>query len=469
MKFPIGYDDFGKVLEKDLTFVDKTLLIKSMLDDWQTEVSVILRPRRFGKTFNLSMLRYFFADEVYGRKTKGMFDNLKIAQLGDTYMQHQGKYPVVAVTFKDIKAAGFASARLHFSKVFNSLYQENITLLNSDKLTEFDKQYFTKIIKEEGTDTDLQSALQNLMRFLYQHHGIKPYLLIDEYDTPILASYISGYYPEMINLMCGLFGTALKGNPYLERAMITGILRVAKESLFSGVNNLKVFSMLSSYYSDYFGFTETEVEHVLNLAGLSEKAGEIRAWYNGYQIGGTVIYNPWSIANLLYEKGALRPYWINTSDNQLIKDLLRKAPLQFKKQFEVLLSEGSVEKLITENMVFLELESNPSAVWNLLLTSGYLTPVSSRETEQGTFAMLKIPNTEIRTLYREIIETWLSDGYGREWYSETLEKTAERALAQINANQYAAECSQRGIGRVLKIGIGFENKTFELVSVESEN
>lgn len=419
MQFPIGYDDFGKVTEKGLTFIDKTLLIKEMLDDRQTEVSVILRPRRFGKTFNLSMLRHFFAAEVYGRKTAGLFDNLKIAQLGDEYMRHQGKYPVVSVTFKDIKELNYTSARQALAKVLSRLYKENYVLLDSNKLTAADKHSFNKILNEEGTDADLQSSLLDLMSYLFQHYGVKPYLLIDEYDTPIISAYISGYYSEMISLMRGLFGMTLKSNPYLEKAMITGILRVAKESMFSGLNNLKVFSVLNSNYSEHFGFTESEVENVLAQAGLSENSAEIRAWYNGYQIGGRVIYNPWSIANCLYEKGDLRPYWINTSDNQLVKDLLKQSPLEFKSNFEILLSDNYIEEIIDESLVFNALRENPDSLWSLLLMSGYLTAVSSETDEQGRpSCRLAIPNREVRSLYRQIIEEWLSDDHGSRWYNE---------------------------------------------------
>lgn len=555
MQFPVGYDDFGKVIEKGLTFVDKSLLIKEMIDDRQTEVSVILRPRRFGKTFNLSMLRHFLAAEVYGKKTQGMFDNLKIAQFGNEYLQHQGKYPVVAVTLKDIKETDFDAARLHLAKVLSKLFQENVDLLDSEKLTSTDKRNFTKILNEEGSDIDLQSSLQDLMRYLFQHHGVKPYLLIDEYDTPILSSYLADYYPQMITLLRGLFGTALKTNPYLEKAMITGILRVAKESLFSGLNNLKVFSILNSKYSEHFGFTEVEVENLLTLADLSDKAADVRAWYNGYQVGETIIYNPWSIANCLYENGALKPYWINTSDNQLIKDLLKKSKLEFKENFEVLLAQGYVEEFIDEHIVFSALRNNPEALWSLLLMSGYLKPLSSEIREQGTYCRLAIPNHEVKNLYRQIIEEWLANGQGIRWYNEfmsallnghidafknglekvmlqiaschdvakepeafyhglllgfsvslhndydiksnresgfgrfdmmllpndktklaivfefkvreknePLEKTAERALAQIDEKKYTAECAKRGIKQVLKIGIGFENKEFVLLS-----
>ena len=216
------------------------------------------------------------------------------------------------------------------------------------------------------------------MHYLYLHYDIKPWLLIDEYDTPIHAAYTNGYYDEMMMFMRGLFGAALKNNPYLHKAVITGILRIAKESLFSGINNLEVYSLLRNEYSQYFGFTETEVDNILVHSDLSEKAGEIKAWYNGYQFGDTTIYNPWSIANCIKRKGKIEPYWINTSDNQLIKDLLKRSPLNLKRNLKYLMQGNTTEQLIDENIVFADLEKTSAAAWSLLLMSGYLTPVTLR-------------------------------------------------------------------------------------------
>ena len=225
--------------------------------------------------------------------------------------------------------------------------------------------------------------------------------------------------------MRGMFGAALKNNPYLNKAVITGILRVAKESLFSGVNNLKVYSLLRDEYSEHFGFTEQEVDKILKKSNLSEKAAEIKEWYNGYQFGNTIIYNPWSIANCVKRTGELDPYWVNTSDNQLIKDLLKKSPLKFKEDFEGLVAGECIEKLIDEQLAFQYLNNNPDALWSLLLMAGYLKPVDLRKTDQGVFAKLSIPNREVRNLYRQIIEQWLSNGYGMNWYNEFIDSLLE--------------------------------------------
>ena len=553
MQLPIGYDDFGKVIEKGLNYVDKSLFIKEILDDINTEAIVITRPRRFGKTFNLSLLHYFLAGEVLNKSTQGLFDDLKIAKCNGKYMQHKGKYPVISITFKDIKEPTYQSAYENLSKLMSRVYFEHRNLLESKHLTSYQKKAYVLILEERASESSIKSSLLDLTQNLYQHYNVKPWLLIDEYDTPIQSAYLYKYYDEMIAFMRGMFGAALKNNPYLNKAVITGILRVAKESLFSGVNNLKVYSILHQSYSQHFGFTEQEVDDVLKKSNLSEKAAEIKEWYNGYQFGNTTIYNPWSIANCIQESGELDPYWIDTSDNQLIKDLIKKTPLKFKEELEGLISGECIEKLIDEQLSFQYLDNNPDALWNLLLMAGYLKPIDLRKTDQGVLTTLSIPNREVRNLYRQMIEQWLSNGYGVNWYNEfiasllegnieefkahlekvllqivschdvskepeafyhglllgfmvslnqtheiksnresglgrfdiliipkdinqsgivmelkikgekeTLEDCAQRALEQIKQKKYPEELKQRGIHKIIKVGIGFEGKEFEL-------
>lgn len=418
MRLPIGYDDFGKILEHKLDFIDKTLFIKDVLDDVDTEAILITRPRRFGKTLNLSLLHNFLSPMVYGQPTQGLFDRLKIAEYGDQYLQHQGKYPVILITFKDIKQSKLEEAIEKIHELIIDLYDKHNYLETSLQLTDAQKSFYSAILHRQATNVQLESALQKLTEYLYCHHGVKPWLLIDEYDTPIHAAYAAGYYDGMIAWMRGLFGAVLKNNPYLNKAVITGILRVAKESLFSGVNNLEVYSLLRPEYSEHFGFTETEVNAILAKSDLSEKAPEIKAWYNGYQFGNTIIYNPWSIANFVKRKGKTEPYWINTSDNQLIKELLKESPLEFKAQFEDLMQGKSIEKLIDENMVFVDLKKNPHAIWSLLLMAGYLTPMACINAWNGSQCQLRVPNQEVNNLYRQIIAHWLANGQGIDWYNE---------------------------------------------------
>lgn len=434
IRLPVGMDNFGKLLEKELSFVDKSLFIKEVLDDTQAEVSVITRPRRFGKTLNLSMLHYFLAPEVEGQVTKGMFDHLKIAQYGAKYLAHQGKYPVISITLKEIKESSFELALLRLSKLMSDIYNKYYFLLDSEKLNDHEKTTFRLVLSRQSDNAVLQDSLKDLMRYLYVHYGSKPWLLIDEYDSPIHAAYAHGYYEEMIHFMKGFFGAALKNNEYLERAVVTGILRISKESLFSGVNNLYVYSILDKKYSEHFGFTESEMEALLKKGNLLDKFSEIREWYNGYQFGNTTIYNPWSIANYLHTDYQLRPYWVNTSDNQLIKDLLKKSSLDFKKDFEILMNGGVIEKVIDSHVVFKYLGNHPTGVWNLLLMSGYLKPVSSEVTRQGDLCELKIPNKEVFSLYQQIIEQWLSNGNGIEWYNQFIDNLVTGKIDQFKVD-----------------------------------
>lgn len=418
MQLPIGYDNFREIIDNDLNFVDKSLFIKEVLDDKNTKAIVITRPRRFGKTLNLSLLHYFLASEVYGQPTEGLFEGLNITRCGDEYMRHQGKYPVIAITLKDIKESNHTSACQMFAKLMSRVYGEHRYLLTSDKLADDQKRLFTLTLEGKADEAFLKTAFLDLTQFLYVHHDVKPWLLIDEYDTPIQAAYAEGYYDEMIKFMRGLLGSALKNNPYLNKAVITGILRIAKESLFSGVNNLEVYSLVRNEYSQYFGFTEAEVASILKASDLTDKADTIKRWYNGYQMGETIIYNPWSIANCIKRKGHTEPYWVNTSDNQLIKDLLKESPLTFKEQFEALMRGETTEQLIDESMVFGDLKKNPAAVWSLFLMSGYLTPVQCQSQWNGTLCQLRVPNQEVNNLYRTIVGLWLANGYGLVWYNQ---------------------------------------------------
>lgn len=418
MRLPIGYSDFKKIVDEEFDFVDKSFLIREVIND--AEVILITRPRRFGKTLNMSMLRYFF--ELTTEATH-LFKNLKIASEKDLFLKHQGQYPVIYLTFKDVKEHSYQAAYKKILHIIGNVYDEfSKVLLNSDKLTEFQKNNINSILAKQASQAEVEDSLRMLSKFLYDHYGRKVCILIDEYDTPIQSGYLHSYYNEIVGLFRNLFSAALKDNVYLFKSILTGILRISKESLFSGLNNLKVYSVLHPKYGAYFGFTEDEVVALLHQSGLKEKLVDIKDWYNGYQIDGHVLYNPWSIINCLQDGGMLRPYWVNTSDNILIKNLLLKSGEGFKERFELLLEGSSIERLIDENFVFSDLlKKNESAIWNLLLMTGYLKTISYQDTDQGSLCQLAIPNREIRNLYRGIIEQWLSNGYGVEWYNQFLE------------------------------------------------
>ncbi|MCK4608013.1 MAG: AAA family ATPase [Gammaproteobacteria bacterium] len=422
LKLPIGYDNFGELVKRKIHFVDKTLFIKELIDDESTKILLITRPRRFGKTLNLSMLQYFFAETVYGEKTAELFAGLKIAEAGAEYMSHQGKYPVIFVSFKDIKNHDFEHAYAGLVELIRKIYTEHRVLLESNKLSVQEQGFYNAILDKTADEETIKNSLQNLCEYLYRYYGAKPWLLIDEYDTPIQSAYVNGYYEEMISIMRSMFGAALKTNPYLERAVLTGILRVAKESLFSGLNNLEVFTILREEYGQYFGFTEQEVKDLLIQSQLESKAAEVREWYNGYNIGGVVtVYNPWSIAHFINRKGTIMPYWVNTSDNKLIRDLIIKSSDRFKTKLEDLLAGKPVESTINEDMVFGDLSyKSEIAIWSLLLLSGYLKVLKKEMVDEELKVVLDIPNREVRSLYRNIIKGWLTDEQDDELYNEIL-------------------------------------------------
>lgn len=420
LRLPTGPEIFGKLIEKQLDFVDKTLLVKEVLDDVSSDVIIFTRPRRFGKTLNLSMLHHFFASQAFMYKTQGMFDRFKIAQLGDAYMRHQGQYPVIFMTLKDISNRNFAVSHENASQLLANLYEQHRMLLDSNILSPEQQAIYRRILCKESNETELREALKNLIEYLYHYHQQKVWLLIDEYDTPIQSSYVHGYYDDMINLMRGILGTALKTSPYLEKAVVTGILRVAKESLFSDVNNVKVYGLLDTKYGEYFGFTEEEVTDLFHRADLDHDADKIRNWYNGYRCGETVIYNPWSIVRCIDEQGEFRLYWANTSGNDLVKKLFAQGNEALKENLEKLIAGKPIEGLINEYMVFGDLQRDQNAVWSLLLFAGYLKAVESTREKNHIRCVLTAPNYEVQVLFEDIVHGWLSEPLGEDNYQSLL-------------------------------------------------
>jgi hypothetical protein len=414
MQPPIGVSDFRKLIEtrdsdeQPYLFVDKSLFIKEIIDDL-TEVKLFTRPRRFGKTLNMSMLHHFFSKEIDNKETKNLFENLKIIKYEQYVIKHQGQYPVIFLTFKDIKSQSFKEAYNDLCKLLSTLYEQYEKIILSESiLTSRQKDQYRRVLDRQAPISDIKTALKDLTFCLHKSYGVKPIILIDEYDTPIQSAYIQKYYEKMIRFMRDFLSAGLKDNSHLEKAILTGILRVSKESLFSGLNNLKTYSLLNARYGGYFGFTDPEVVELLEKTNLSKEIPIIKEWYNGYQIGDTVIYNPWSIVNYIQERGKLSSYWVNTSDNALIKDLISQSNIGFKAQFELLLQDKPIEMLINEYIVFTNLETNESAIWALLLMSGYLKATVIKEEGTNVLCRLQIPNKEVKDLYRTFIAEWLS-------------------------------------------------------------
>ena len=415
-KIALGNSDFKTLIDDNRYFVDKSLLIKEVLDD-SAQILLIPRPRRFGKTLNLSMIRYFV--ERCDEDRRYLFNNLLIEKEEDI-MKKQGLYPTIYLTFKDEKHDNFQDFQTKLSFFVSEIYKKHYYLYKT-LIFEVDKDYFDKIINRRGTKAELEMALKNLCKYLYEYHGQKAIVLIDEYDTPIQHSYFSGIYDETVAFMRNFLSNTLKDNIYLEKAVLTGILRVARESIFSGLNNLKVCTILNEQYSDKFGFTEEEIEKILSYFNVIEERDEFKRWYNGYIFGDTVIYNPWSTLCYLDNKSnEFMPYWVNTSENKIIKTILAKGSEGLKKSFEELLRGNTIETTIDENIIMADVEANENNIWSFLLLSGYLKVVGKRRENNRIYYSLAIPNIEVRFMYEKMIEDWANEGYIAAEYSEML-------------------------------------------------
>ncbi len=429
-KLPIGYDDFQKVIEGGFVYVDKTLLAEEVLDQ-SAEVLLITRPRRFGKTLNMSMLAHFFDNR---RNSGALFRGLAIEQR--PCFQLQGSFPVLFLSFKDLKAQTYAVFLGLFRDMIKKLYRAYADL--ADHLSDMDRSDFLAIARGESNEAELMGALQTLTQYLAQHHGKQVVLLLDEYDTPIHEGYAAGYYDEVIGFMRGVLGRLLKGNAHLEKAVLTGILRVAKESIFSDLNNVVVYSLLDPAFADKFGFTEPETEHLLERAGLQDRLAEVRDWYNGYLVGTTKIYNPWSLLNFLNaaDQGC-RPYWVNTSANLLVHDQLLHADSHTQDALKSLLNGTTVETSIQDQTVLRDIKQDESLLWSFLLFSGYLTVQDWTQTAGTRRYRLKIPNGEVMLLFQDIIQGWLRRELGSTPTQELL-----RGLIEADTELFAERLAE---------------------------
>ncbi len=405
-KLPIGIDDFKKLRTENYYYIDKSLLIKEIIDE-PAEVVLLPRPRRFGKTLNLSMLRYFF--EPGKTENSNLFTDLKIAEAGEKYWAQQGEFPVIQLDFKGTKSRNWESCRERIKRTIANEYERHHYLLASDIFLEHECEEYNQIMALEADQTTYEFALENLADYLARYHQKKVVILIDEYDEPIQSGYLNGFYEEIIDFMRGLLTRALKGNSQLKQGVLSGILRIAKESIFSGLNNLLVSTLIDSRYDKYFGLLESEVKEICDSYNLRDQFKKVRDWYNGYSFGEQTIYNPWSILNFIYSSGQLEPYWVNTSGNELIKRTIIEGSSQLKSDLEVLIAGNSVEKKIDKDIVFSDLDDSSEAVWSFLLFSGYLTAENQKRKGGQLYCQLEIPNLEIQYIYEEIILDWLEE------------------------------------------------------------
>ena len=404
-KLPVGISDFKEIIEENYYYADKSLLIRDVVEIG-SKAMLMPRPRRFGKTLNIMMLKYFF--EKTDKDFSYLFTNLAIWQEGEKYRNMQGKYPVIYLTFKDVKSSEWDECYSFMKRLIADEFSRHWYVLESGLLNEMEKDFFVRIIKLTGDTADYQIALKKLSEYLYIYHQTKVIVLIDEYDTPIHEGYVEKYYKKIVGFMKNMLSGVLKDNTSLEKAVLTGILRVSKESIFTGLNNFKVYSLIKNDFSTYFGLTENEVEQIIKYYTIEHELDDIKRWYNGYIFGNHVIYNPWSIINFADSPNeGLRPYWINTSGNALIKQLITSSGSAIKKDIEKLIRGEKIQKSIQDDMVFDDLDKEEDVLWSFLLFTGYLKAVSVEFVDEGRWVCeLQIPNREVVYFYKNTLVDW---------------------------------------------------------------
>ena len=433
-KLPVGIDSFEKLRREDFYYIDKTGLIRDLLNNWG-EVNLFTRPRRFGKTLNMSMLKSFF--EIGADKT--LFDGLAISKETALCEEYLGKFPVVFVSLKGVDGLTFEDAYGMLRRIIRAEVSRHQYLRDSERISREEKEAFEEIFGAKAED--IEDSLRLLSQLLYQHYGQKTVLLIDEYDVPLDKAFHHGYYREMVALIRGLFGQALKTNEYLQFAVLTGCLRVAKESIFTGLNNFDVNSIVDARYDEHFGFTNQEVLQLLSDYGLDEHAAEMKAWYDGYRFGYADVYCPWDVINyakklLADPKARPQAFWINTSGNDLVKDFVDVADATTQDEIERLVAGEAVEKKVRLELTYPEIKESIDNLWSVLFTTGYLT--YTEQTEDGSYK-LRIPNREVREVFVLQIQEWFKKSMAKDrqptqaFCRALLEGDAENASNELNA------------------------------------
>lgn len=411
-RIPIGFEDFKEMIDKNCYYVDKTPLIKDILDI-SGKVKLFTRPRRFGKTLNMSMLRYFFerSKEDHGY----LFDGLQIAEYGEEYLKHQGRYPVISITLKDVEQPDYeASFSIYKGLVAREVWRHK-EVLSSEKIMPMYRKKLEMICDGTADDTTYILGLQILSDGLYELYQEKTIILIDEYDVPLQNAYFNGFYDEMVKLIRSVFSHALKTNDSLAFGVLTGCLRISKESIFTGLNNLDVYSVTDTQFAYAYGFTEEEVRAMTEHYGIAEQFDEIKEWYDGYLFGETEIYNPWSV--LKYVQAATAgnavpaiPYWINTSSNSIIQELFEKSGQETRDTIEILVNGGTIEKPLFNDITYKNMDVNQESIWSFLLYTGYLKPLELTQANGVEFYFKgMIPNLEVQSIYKETFRQWFRE------------------------------------------------------------
>lgn len=441
---PIGISDYVRA-QSEYYYVDKTMMIKEFLDR-KPLVSLFTRPRRFGKTLNMDMLRVFF--EISEDDTSRYFKDKAIWKCGEEYQSHQGKYPVIFLTFKDVKFDTWEATIGKIRGLVQEEYGRHQEIIDSDKISAYEKKYFEKMLDGTANEVELTSALDKLSKMLDAYYGKAPVIIIDEYDTPIQEGYAKDFYEEIIGFMRNFFSGAFKDNKNLSFGFLTGILRIAQESIFSGLNNLTVNSVMDDEYDRYFGFTSEEVETMLGYYGVPEKKAELAEWYDGYLFGNEEIYNPWSVINYISRDCKPQAYWVNTGKNEILDDVLKNATDDISESLYSLLQEKRVIAKIDQNVVYRSLAEDPANIYSLLLVAGYLkTPQKELQADGSYLCEVSIPNKEIAAVYKsEILSHLLQVG-------AITRTTANKIAESLYANDFVK--LEHAIGEYMDEAISF--------------
>ena len=441
---PIGISDYVRA-QSEYYYVDKTMMIKEFLDQ-KPLVTLFTRPRRFGKTLNMDMLRVFF--EISDEDTSKYFSDKEIWKCGDTYRMHQGKYPVIFLTFKDVKFDSWDATLDKIGSLLQTEYGRHQELLESERVAAYEKEYFTRILGGNASEVDLPSALEKLSQMLTEYYEKAPIIIIDEYDTPIQEGYSKDFYDEIIGFMRNFFSGAFKDNKNLSYGFLTGILRIAQESIFSGLNNLTVNSVMDQEYDKYFGFTNEEVHEMLRYYDFLDKETELKDWYDGYLFGNEEIYNPWSVINYIAKGCIPQAYWVNTGKNEVLEDVLKVATDDITERLYALLQGESVIARIDQNVIYRSLAEDPANIYSLLLVAGYLkTPRKELQADGSYLCEVSIPNKEIAAVYKsEILAHLLQIG-------AITRTTANRIAESLYANDL--EKLQKAIAEYMDRSVSF--------------
>ena len=413
-RIPFGIEDYKEIIEEKYYYVDKTLLVKELLDS-RSKVLLITRPRRFGKTLGLSTIQRFFEDERDGKGNKidnfSYFAGKKIMETGEEYLSRAGKYPVIKLSLKSAKQPDFDTAYFCLAGEIAKEYRRHKYILESHIFTEEEKTNYSHVMNQVAEYGQYVSALMDLSEYLERYHGEKTVILIDEYDVPLENAWFKGFYEQMIDFIRALFESALKTNSHLAFSVVTGCLRISRESIFTGLNNLKVVSILDTSFGEHFGFSPNEVEEMLEFYGIGHCKEDARRWYDGYLFGDSEVYNPWSIINYVYDtvSGTTKfpkPYWSNTSSNSIVRDLIERSDMQVRKEIEILLDGGTIEKPVHEDITYGDIYDSQDNLWNFLFFTGYLKKCGERQDVRTIYLTMSIPNEEITYIYENTVLSW---------------------------------------------------------------